>query len=164
MYNSTVDLSLVPQKYQIPLEKFINHLFQKSNLKIISVVIYGSVARGSATEVSDLDLLIITKELPSSWGLRKELFSSLSFDIAVNHGIRISPFLLTLQEAEKTQPIYLDMTREAIILYDENDFVRKILHQLQVKLNALGAQRFLYKNKYIWKLKENFHIGEVIEF
>jgi len=55
--------------------------------------------------------------------------------------VDFSPIMLTVEEAKRFRPIYLDMVQDAVIVYDENGFMAKILSELAKKLEALGAER-----------------------
>ena len=45
----------------------IQNLHQEFKEQLVSVVIYGSYARGTATWGSDIDLLAVVKVLPGDW-------------------------------------------------------------------------------------------------
>ena len=46
------------------LDEFLQKCKQKFGDNLISIILFGSYARGTATEYSDVDLLIIAKNLP----------------------------------------------------------------------------------------------------
>jgi hypothetical protein len=57
----------------------------------------------------------------------------------------------------------LDMTEEAIILYDRDGFFAGILERLRKKLRELGAQRKRKGKVWYWDLKPDYKPGEVID-
>ena len=69
----------------------------------------------------------------------------------------------TPEEAQSFTPLYLDLTQDAIILYDQGGFFQTILDQLAERLRALGAQRVRQGRVRYWKLKPDYQWGEVIE-
>ena len=69
----------------------------------------------------------------------------------------------TREEARRFHPVYLDMTQEAVLLYDKGDFMAGVLERLRKRLEALGAQRKRLGNVWYWDLKPDFQPGEVIE-
>jgi hypothetical protein len=46
-----------------------------------------------------------------------------------------------VEEAKKHRPIHLDMVVDAVIVFDSDNFFRKILDEVAEKLKALGAER-----------------------
>ncbi len=52
---------LETQYYEV-LEEFRNRVLDKLGEKVYSIIVYGSVARGTATKDSDIDILVIGKD------------------------------------------------------------------------------------------------------
>lgn len=138
---------------------------------LTSVVLYGSVARGEAVAGSDIDLLIICRELPPGIFQRHEVLEPVRMRIqpeleplwAQGCYSDFSEMLKTESEAQQTIPPYLDMTEDAVLLYDRHGFFADILQRLRQRLRALGAQRKRLGKVYYWDLKPDFQPGEVIE-
>lgn len=82
-----------------------------------------------------------------------------------NKGFHVdfSPIILSVEEALKIRPIYLDMVEDAIILYDKNGFFSRILNRLRRRLKELGAKRIWVGDKWYWMLKPDIKFGEVVE-
>jgi len=156
-------LEHIPLKYREALSEFLAFLKDKLRGNLISVVVFGSVARGTFKEHSDVDLLVVSRNFPKKLVDRIDLFVDKTFEISMKYGINISIIPLKIDEAQNTQPIYLDMTYEGIILYDKNNFIEKKLNDLREKLNKMGAKRVPYKRGYFWKLKKKIEVGEVIK-
>ncbi|MEM2564604.1 MAG: nucleotidyltransferase domain-containing protein [Candidatus Bathyarchaeia archaeon] len=138
---------------------------------LVSVVVYGSVARGSARKDSDIDILIVAENLPKSRMERQRMFLEIesSLEPLINElwdrgfYVDFSPLILSREEASKIRPIYLDMVEDAIILYDKEGFFGNILERLKRRLKELGARREWIGNKWYWILKPNIKFGEVVE-
>lgn len=77
--------------------------------------------------------------------------------------IEFSPILKTPEEAEKITPLYLDLTEDAVILYDKDNFFTRILEKLRRRLQELGAERVRFGKLWYWRLKREYRFGEVIE-
>ena len=82
-------------------------------------ILYGSQARNSATQTSDIDLLILLPDNYQSYDFvdrRDEIVSRL-YDIEINEGIRISPMVLvnSIWNSRKT-PFTVNVLNEGILL------------------------------------------------
>ncbi|MEM3506455.1 MAG: nucleotidyltransferase domain-containing protein [Candidatus Bathyarchaeia archaeon] len=158
--------------------EYIN-LIQKALLDkledgLISIVLFGSVARGEAKEGSDIDLLVVSSRFKGSIGKRLKLFQEIELKLSTSKarkelrknklGALVSPIPLKPEEVKKNPPIFLDILTDGIILYDKNDFIKKHLLEFEKKLKALGAKKvFLQSGKWYWDLKPNYRFGEIIE-
>jgi predicted nucleotidyltransferase len=139
--------------------------------RLVSVVLYGSVARSDGTPASDIDLLVVARGLPQSRrarnrtlvALEEEFFSVLASPHGPESHTDISTKIKTPEEAERFTPLYLDMTEDATILYDQAGFFQSVLDRLRERLKALGAQRIRQGEVWYWKLKPDYQWGEVIE-
>jgi len=82
------------------------------------------------------------------------------------HGIHTSLNFYPLQESEakKMLLLFLDLTEEAIILYDKNQFLEKTLMELKARLLSRGARRILTdKGNWYWDLKPDYKFGDLVE-
>ena len=58
----------------------------------------------------------------------------------------------------------MDMTEDAIILYDRDGFFRKVLEKTRKRLKELGFKRvWLSEKSWYWR-KRDYKLGEVIVF
>jgi len=137
---------------------------------LISVVLFGSVARGQARATSDVDLLVICRELPAGAFRRRETLQPVrerlqaELDGLWGQGIHTDfvEIIKSEAEAQRTHPVYLDMTEEAVILFDRVGFFAGILERLRGQLRELGAKRRQLGRLRYWDLKPDFKPGEVI--
>lgn len=140
--------------------------------RLISVVIFGSVARETQAFDSDLDVLIIAKDLPKGRMKRIGEFENVEEKIEPfleslrkEDGINtyISAVMKTPEEAEKGSPLFLDMVEDAKILFDKKGFFEKRLDKLRKRLKELGSKRIWRGNAWYWDLKPDYTPGEVFE-
>ncbi|MFP3234250.1 MAG: nucleotidyltransferase domain-containing protein [Sulfolobaceae archaeon] len=162
---------MIKEPYATLLNNMLKIMKDEFKDDLISVVVYGSVARGDNRNDSDVDLLIIMKNLPKDSMLKRiRLFETkvedkLNLDEYWKMGyyISLSPVLKTPEEAEKFSPLYLDMVYDAVILYDRNYFFARILQKLRDRLKELGAERVRMGKKWYWVLKKDSRFGETVE-
>jgi len=137
---------------------------------LTSVVLFGSVARGEAQPNSDIDLLVICRELPTGVfrrgeilePVREKLQSELENLWEQAYYTDFTEVIRTESEAKRMRLLYLDMTEEALILFDRDGFFAKLLTQVRTQLRKLGAQRKQLGRIHYWDLKPDFQPGEVI--
>lgn len=139
--------------------------------RLVSFVVFGSVARETYRFDSDIDLLIIAEDLPKGRMKRVAQFLTVEDRIETFLGslqkegmnTYISPVFKTPEEAEMGSPLFLDMVEDASILFDRNGFFSKVLERLRNRLKELGAKRVWKGNAWYWVLKPDYKPGEVIE-
>lgn len=151
---------------------FLAQIHQYFSHRLISVVLYGSAARGELVPTSDIDLLVITEQLPKGAFLRSEPIRQAREAIGplcdalferLGWYPYISVILKTPQEAERGSRLFLDMVEDAKMLYDRGGFFQQQLKCLQAKLTRLGARRIGINGTWYWDLKPDCRWGDVIE-
>jgi Nucleotidyltransferase domain. len=141
--------------------------------KLVSLVIFGSVAAGRARAESDVDLLVVAEGLAENYSDRlafwREIMAGLESErLRLWREKRlyplVDPVLLTPSEAKRIQPFYLDLLDNAVIIYDRDEFMRRVLEDLRARLKALGAIRVELPNgSWYWVIKPSAGFGELIE-
>ncbi len=157
--------SLKQRVYEPLLEEVLRKLFEKFRQDLISVVLYGSMARGLAQPTSDMDLLVVIRGLPASFLDRATIIGDRLREL---HEVKIRlwkesrrytnidilPY--TPEEARVLRPLYLDFLFDAIILYDQGGFMHEILERLRTRIKMLGGRRVtLPSGKWYWSLGDS---------
>jgi predicted nucleotidyltransferase len=128
--------------------------------QIVSIALYGSVARGEAGPGSDIDLFVVLTNAPPGMLNRRRLLDpvreSLTFELERmwNEGVYVDfvEVIRTRSEAEKFHPLYLDMSQEAVLLYDRDRFLERVLAEVGEELERTGAKRKFMGNFWFWDL------------
>jgi len=148
-----------------------NKLEETLENDLISIVLFGSAARGEAQEGSDIDILFVSKKFGEEG--RFEVFNAIENELKdsdeyqeMKHkklGTLISPVPLTPSEVEKNPSILLDIVTDGIILYDVDDFIKNKIESLRKKLKKMGSKKIFFDDKrYFWDLKPEYKLGEVV--
>ncbi|MGC8849398.1 MAG: nucleotidyltransferase domain-containing protein [Candidatus Bathyarchaeia archaeon] len=156
------------------LGELLRLLMEAFGESLVSVVVFGSVARGKPKPGSDIDLLVVARNMPKGMMDRMELMAKLMIKLEgtdVNRKLRergVSAWVqfhpLKPEEAKLHRPIYLDMVDDAVILLDRDGFIENILMGLKKRLRALKAKRvYLGDGSWFWDLKPDIKRGEVVE-
>ncbi len=163
----------VQAEYRPLLEFVLARLVEGFREMLISVVLFGSVARGEGRAESDLDLLVVVRDLPKRYSDRLRLFNEavrgveeLRLRLWEEKRIYplVDPIILTPEEASETHPFYLDMVDCCVVMFDRGGFMRKKLRELRARLSQLGARRVtLPDGRWYWELKPGVERGEVVE-
>jgi predicted nucleotidyltransferase len=108
---------------------------------LISVVVFGSAARGEAGENSDIDVLIVAEKFEKVD--RDEVIDSIEehlkisedyFDLVENNlATNINPLCLMQSEIETNPSLLKNVIPDGFIIYDVNDFMEDKLKQMRKK-------------------------------
>jgi len=121
----------------------------RGRAKLVSLVLFGSVARGEARRDSDVDILIVAEGVPRSRLRKQEEFLRVEegpgdlIERLWGMGYRVdpSPIILDVREARTHRPIHPDMVEDAVILYDRGGLIEGVLREVAERLSKLGAER-----------------------
>jgi len=152
-------------------EKYAQLAKENLGANLVSVALFGSVARGEAKPTSDIDLLIVCEDLPKGMfkrhaflePVREQLQGDLEWLWKQGVYADFTELVYTKDEANRFHWVYLDMLEDAVILYDENGFLRGVFEKLRKRLKELGAQRRMLGKIRYYDLKPDLMPGEVIE-
>lgn len=139
--------------------------------RLVTVAVFGSVGRGVMRHDSDVDLLIIARDLPRGRIKRIEEFDAVEEAMAdllrdlARRGVytAFSPILKIPEEVQAGSPLFLDMIEDARLLCDRGGFFARQLDRLRARLAELGAKRIWRSNAWYWDLKPDYKPGEVFE-
>lgn len=136
---------------------------------LISIVLFGSVARGTFTWESDIDLLLVVKGLPDGryrrvMDFQKNIEDRMdqTFLNLFRRGIyaALSPVFKTPEEVKQGSPLFIEMTDGSQVLFDRDNFFASYLDGLRERLREMGAKKVPFKGGYYWVLKPGMKLGE----
>jgi len=133
--------------------------------RLISLAVFGSVGRGTPRPDSDIDLLLVIKNLPGGRIARVKEFSAIeaTLGMEMRGRIELSPVFKTPEDIANGSPLFLDMVEDVRMLFDRDDFFKGVLKNLKERLRKLGARRIWQGNVWYWDLKPDYKQGEIFE-
>ena len=134
-----------------------------------SFAVYGSVAHGNPSQYSDVDILLVSDSFKGSLASRIDGLCRVEEMVEEElrwlrrHGIyaSLSFYPLRRDEARKLPLLFLDLTEEAVILYDKDRFLEAVLLELKAELLRRGARRVeVGDGRWYWDLRPSYRSGE----
>jgi predicted nucleotidyltransferase len=136
------------------------------------VCLFGSSVRGTLRDGSDIDFLVVIKEVKRSYHKRIKEIIPLLDDIRATQEyhevekfkLHIEPCFLvfTADEIKDHPPILLDISQEGIILFDKENFLKEELTRVKETLVRLGSRKKITPHGHYWTLKPDIKPGEII--
>lgn len=155
------------------VESLISAIRKHYSDHLISLAIFGSYARGENRLNSDLDLLIVLDEgsFPGRLKANEEFVREIELPAERSLGptektlrMEVSPLILTKKGAGHFLPLYLDMVQDRILIFDRDDFLKKILQKTQNKMEAWGSKKKSMGGHWYWEIRPGTRWGEVFDY
>jgi len=126
----------------------VNTLIEALGPNLVAVALFGSQARGEASERSDVDLLLIARQLPQDPFERRQL---VQMPLLQNGVSSVSVLARTVDEflADVT-PLHLDLAADAVSLYDPKGWLTSKLERLQQLVREAGLVRQRTAHGWVW--------------
>ena len=139
--------------------------------RLISLAIFGSWAGERNTSESDVDILIVAKDLSKKRLERVKEFDEVeksleaTIEELAQEGIHtyLSPIFKTPEEVLRGSLLFLDMLDDLILLYDKDSFFQNYLAKFRKRLDKLGAKKVIRGENWFWILKPDYSKGETFK-
>ncbi len=157
--------------YRRLIKRYVETIIDVFSDDILAVTLFGSVARRTATNESDIDMLILVKKRTEELHKKFLKIDIESYDWQENQELldkkiytKIYEIIKTEEELRRNPLILLDILDHGIILYDPQEKMKNLLSDLDKKLKELGAKKIVFEDgKWCWDLKPDWKPGEIVE-
>ena len=105
------------RKMLLELEEKLQRVYGN---KLKAIILYGSVARGTATEESDIDIMVLIDGTAQELRTFEDQLSDVSTDISIKYFKVFSIMDISYQEYMRwmnTLPFYRNVSQEGVVLY-----------------------------------------------
>lgn len=158
--------------------QFIEALFQQVRRhygpNLVTLAVYGSYARGEARPNSDIDLLIVLDHVAEK-GRRKRIGDFVrNVETPVDrirlvsekegNAVDVSVLIVSKDEAQSFQPLYLDMAGYVVLLEDKNNFLKMRLDRVREKMKIWGSRKVEAGGHWYWDICPALKWGDVIDY
>ncbi|GFO97306.1 hypothetical protein ig2599ANME_1506 [groundwater metagenome] len=130
-------------------------LKKKFKQDILSVVLFGSIVKGTSTATSDIDVLVVSGAPMKDWRARDKLILDLTEDLELKYATPIHMILVNKDEIshaiESVFPLMLEIYEENEIIYDKENFFKKILADFKKNIHRWHAEKI---EEGVWKIPD----------
>ncbi len=162
------DFDRVSYIFRDYLYNFVRLLKENYKEDLLSIILFGSVARGKWNNESDIDLFILFSNKSSINNRLTKIISDYERKSKLKNskGDRlfstIQDISLLIKDLHKFRTIFYDIAMDGIILFDRNQTGFHFLKKIKKRIEEKGLRRvFIKENDYYWE--RNVKFGEIIE-
>jgi HEPN domain-containing protein/predicted nucleotidyltransferase len=132
---------------------FMTDLIQAIPFRIVAVLVFGSFARESEGNDSDIDLLVVADGIDPKRHRRGKEVAVIKRGLP---GVLLDILLLTREEVESNfwnhNPLFLDIATEGIVILDENEFLTGLMAETRDYIKQRGIQRI--EESWVFPVKQ----------
>jgi predicted nucleotidyltransferase len=138
----------------IVLDSMVQDLRREYGEQLVSIVVYGSYARETATSGSDIDLLIVVRALPRDWQSIHYLEDEWMLK-GRQFGKRFQITLVTPEDVsdsiEYAAPMILEIHNTHKIILDRGDFFKDCMKRMEY---LIRERRIRMRKPGVWEVPE----------
>jgi len=133
-------------------DKIIKEIEKQFGTGLVSVVLFGSQARGTADRYSDIDLIVIAEGIPFDWREQREIVNELIMSPELIH----SPVSIILKSPDvmkasldTVQPLLFGILKSYEVLYDPQNFFEMQAQIYRKHMQEWDVQEI---GEHVWKV------------
>lgn len=160
----------VPYLFRDYLYNFTNLLKLNFKEDLLSIILFGSIARGKWTYESDIDIFILFSNKISNYSkkLTEMIFDYEESTELINEKGKklycsIQDLPLQLRDLDNFRTLFYDIVMDGIILFDRNQIGFQFFKIIKKKIYEKGLKRvYINETDFYWERKE-IKFGEIVE-
>lgn len=167
------NLDAIPSYFQSYLFNFLSELRREFKETLLSVILFGSVARGKWTRNSDLDLFIIlSNEYQDKYELNEKLIELIiNFqELEIKNKLKKDKFIHSIQaiavrliDLNYFRTLFYDIAMDGIIIFDKDQTGEKFIERIKHRMKENQLTRvYNDDHDFYWK-HEKVKFGELKE-
>ena len=137
-------LSEIKDEIRQILKEVLEEILTRFRKELVSVVLFGSYARGSPHQRSDVDLIVIVENLPQGWRERGALELSIE-QLGLKLGRAIQVILMEPADVrystENIAPLMLEIHDAHFCLFDRENFFQREMVRFSEDLEKRGVRK-----------------------
>lgn len=161
---------LKQQRYLHLIVDVCIQLHKRKELGLAGVWLFGSVARGTARDNSDVDLIVVAKGLSGSRAeMSDAVYSALSIteerQFLYENGFATDASIYPMAEGElgRFYPLLLDVVDHGIVVYEMDARLSRAAESMRLGASRLGVKRVDLGKGWAWTLPPGLRVGEPLE-
>ena len=126
------------------LKQIVDKIKNRLGEGVLSIVLFGSMTRGDFTESSDIDVLVIARNLPDDWRDRDKIILEL-VEIGFKYG---RPVHITLTDEyeinasiEQGAPLVFGLHDANKIVFGRDEFFEKLMKRFDDNMKRWGVRK-----------------------
>lgn len=161
--HKSIQAQILPRIKQLILEKYDENL--------IGLVLYGSVARGTEHNQSDIDLLLVLDRVPKNRYERTDFFigeieEPIQKEMVVKQNvipIELNPNIKSWEELTTGSFLNFTIAEEGIILFEREKLLSDYFTKLRIRFQEMGVKKIPYAGGFYYDFLPNAKTLEVFE-
>lgn len=121
---------------------------EKFRENLLSLVLFGSIVRGRDTERSDIDVLVIVKELEEDWRARDKISLEIE-ELGFIYGKTIHLMLVGEKDLEFSinfgSPLMFEIYDAHDVIFDKNNLFEKCMTKFKKNMKKWKAKKTAYR-------------------
>jgi len=141
--------------YKKPVNEFAKKVIERFGAKVISIVLFGSVARGTSKKTSDVDILIVMRDLPERTIERHSLLVDMEVEFIKKYHISISPVCLSPEDFKNINPLFYGILVGYKVIYDPDNFWNNFKNRIKPEIIEQNPEYIeTYENGKRWMIAD----------
>ncbi len=163
----------VPYLFRDYLFNFINTLKKEFQDKLLSAILFGSVARSKWTSNSDIDLFLLWSDETLEKPQLSQKITEIKIGFYKTNVLRnesgeklynpIQVLSFFRNEIKNFRTLFYDIAMDGIIIFDKERVGFNFIEQIKQKIKNLGLKRIFDCNGNFYWQHKNIQFGEIIE-